>query len=181
MAYNKIILEGHLTRDIEIRYGQSGNAIANTGIAVSKKFKKKDGIQGEKTLFVDLTFYSRGAEIANQYLRKGSHILVDGELRLDQWDDKNGGGKRSKHSVDVKEMQMLGSKDENQSQTQPQNNQPQTYQAPQQNNYSQDTDSRGHPYSQPIPQTPTQDQQGTLLTINLDDEIPFAPLDGRLS
>jgi len=162
MAYNKIILEGHLTRDIEIRYGQSGNAIANTGIAVSKKFKKQDGTQGEKVLFVDLTFYSRSAEIANQYLRKGSHILVDGELSLDQWDNKQSGQKRSKHKVDVREMQMLGTKQDNQSIQQ--NNQPQTYQAP------------------PSQPATTQDQQGTIPSIDInEEEIPFAPLDGRLS
>jgi len=162
MAYNKIILEGRLTRDVEIRYGQSGNAIANTGIAVSKKFKKKDGTQGEKTLFVDLTFYSRGAEIANQYLRKGSHVLVDGELSLGQWDDKQSGQKRSKHKVDVREMQMLDSKQD--TQTPQQNNQPQTYQAP------------------PNQPAPTQDQQGTIPSIDInEEEIPFAPLDGRLS
>jgi len=163
MAYNKIILEGRLTRDVEIRYGQNGKAIASTGIAVSKKFKKQDGTQGEKTLFVDLTFYSRGAEIANQYLRKGSHILVDGELSLDQWEDKQSGQKRSKHKIDVREMQMLDPKQDNQ-------------QAPQQSH--QTTQGYQAPPSQP---TPTQDQQGALPTINLDDEIPFAPLDGRLS
>ena len=151
MSYNKIILEGRLTRDVEVRYGQSGNAIANTGIAVSKKFKKQDGTQGEKILFVDLTFYSRSAEIANQYLRKGSHILVDGELKLDQWDDKNSGQKRSKHSVDVREMQMLGSKQDH----------PQ--QAPQQSNYQAPPQSP--PQAQPSPQVPEID-------IN-EDEIPF--------
>ncbi|HIQ47913.1 MAG TPA: single-stranded DNA-binding protein, partial [Sulfurovum sp.] len=93
--YNKIILAGNLTRDIEIRYTQSGAAIGNTGIATSRKFKSASGEQKEEVLFVDLTFFGRTAEIANQYLRKGSKVLVDGRLKLDQWTAQDG-SKRSK-------------------------------------------------------------------------------------
>ena len=109
MAYNKIILQGNLTRDIELRYSQSGSPIASTGIATTRKFKSQSGEQKEETLFVDLTFFGRSAEIANQYLRKGSSVLIDGRLKLDQW--KRDGQKRSKHSVIVENMQMLGSKE----------------------------------------------------------------------
>ena len=109
--YNKIILAGNLTRDIEIRYTQSGSAIGNTAIATSRKFKSATGEQKEEVLFVDLTFFGRTAEIANQYLRKGSKVLVDGRLKLDQWTAQDG-SKRSKHSVTVENLQMLGSKDE---------------------------------------------------------------------
>ena len=109
--YNKIILAGNLTRDIEIRYTQSGSAIGNTGIATSRKFKSATGEQKEEVLFVDLTFFGRTAEIANQYLRKGSKVLVDGRLKLDQWTAQDG-SKRSKHSITVENLQMLGSKDE---------------------------------------------------------------------
>ncbi len=107
--YNKIIVAGNLTRDIELKYTQSGSAIANTAIATTRKFKKGDGSQGEETLFVDLTFFGRTGEIANQYLRKGSKILVDGRLKLDQWTAQDG-TKRSKHSVVVENLTMLGSK-----------------------------------------------------------------------
>jgi len=126
-SYNKIILQGNLTKDVEIRYTQGGSAIGNTGIAVTKKFKAQNGEQKEKTLFVDLTFFGRSAEIANQYLHKGSKVLIDGELQLDQWTAQDG-TKRSKHSVQVQNMQMLGAKSDTQAPKQ--SNQPQTYQAP---------------------------------------------------
>ncbi len=109
--YNKVILAGNLTRDIEIKYTQGGSAIGNTAIATSRKFKGQDGTQKEEILFVDITFFGRTAEIANQYLRKGSKVLVDGRLKLDQWTAQDG-SKRSKHSVTVESLQMLGSKDE---------------------------------------------------------------------
>lgn len=113
--YNKIVLVGNLTRDLEIRYGQSGNAVGNTGIAVNQKWKSKTGEQKEEVMFVDLTFFGRSAEIANQYLRKGSKILVDGKLKLDTWTAQDG-SKKSKHSVTVDNMQMLDNKN---SETQP--------------------------------------------------------------
>ncbi len=109
--YNKIILAGNLVRDIEIKYTQSGSAIGNTALATTRKFKSATGEQKVEVLFIDLTFFGRTAEIANQYLRKGSKVLVDGRLKLDQWTAQDG-SKRSKHSVSVENLQMLGSKDE---------------------------------------------------------------------
>jgi len=109
--YNKIILAGNLTRDIEIKYTQAGAAIANTAIATSRKFKSQTGEQKEEVLFVDITFFGRTAEIAIQYLKKGSKVLVDGRLKLDQWTAQDG-SKRSKHSVTVETLQMLGHKDD---------------------------------------------------------------------
>lgn len=128
--YNKIILAGNLTRDIEIRYTQSGSAIGSTAIATSRKFKAADGTQKEEVLFVDLTFFGRTAEIANQYLRKGSKVLVDGRLKLDQWTAEDG-SKKSKHTVTVENLQMLGSKDDAAPmQGQPQGQAPQGQQPP---------------------------------------------------
>lgn len=151
--YNKIILAGNLTRDIEIKYTQSGAAIGNTAIATSRKFKSQTGEQKEEVLFVDITFFGRTAEIANQYLKKGSKVLVDGRLKLDQWTAQDG-SKRSKHSVTVENLQMLGSKDDNQTQAE-------APQAPQQS------------YSQPAPIQPTQ-QTSNIPEINIDsDEMPF--------
>jgi len=86
-------------------------AIGNTGIAVNRKFKSKMGESKEEVLFVDLAFFGRTAEIANQYLRKGSKVLVEGRLKLDQWTDTSG-QKRSKHSITVESMQMLDTKKE---------------------------------------------------------------------
>ncbi len=119
--YNKIILEGHLVRDIELKYTQSGSAIGNSGIAVNHKYKTQSGEQKEDVMFVDLTFFGRTGEIANQYLRKGSHVLIDGRLKLDQWTAQDG-TKRSRHTVTVENLQMLGSKDQGQQTASPQNN-----------------------------------------------------------
>jgi len=110
--YNKIIIAGNLTRDIELRYLESGTAIASTAIATTRKFKSKTGDQKEETLFIDITLFGRTGEIANQFLRKGSKILVDGRLKLDQWEKD--GQKRSKHSVIVENLTMLGKNEENQ-------------------------------------------------------------------
>lgn len=108
MSYNKSILEGHLSRDIELKYTQGGSAIGNTAIAVNRKYKTSTGEQKEEVMFIDLTFFGRTAEIANQYLRKGSHVLVDGYIKLDQWTAQDG-SKRSRHSVTVENLTMLGS------------------------------------------------------------------------
>jgi len=109
--FNKVILVGNLTRDIEVRFTASNLAIGNTGIATNRKFKNNMGEEKEEVMFLDITFFGRTAEIANQYLKRGSKVLVDGRLKLDQWTDKNG-QKRSKHSLVVESMKMLGGKDE---------------------------------------------------------------------
>lgn len=109
--YNKIILIGNLTRDVEVRYTPGGTAIGNTGIAVNRKFKSATGEQKDETMFIDITFFGRTAEIANQYLSKGRKVMVDGRLKLDQWTAQDG-SKRSKHSVVVENLQMLGSKED---------------------------------------------------------------------
>ena len=128
MSYNKTILVGNLTRDIEIRYSQSGIAIASTAIATSRKFTS-NGEKKEEVMFIDITFFGRSGEVANQYLRKGSKILIEGRIVFDQWTDQNG-GKRSKHSVAVETMQMLDSKPSDTSQQQNQQ-QKGNYQTPQ--------------------------------------------------
>jgi len=164
--YNKIILAGNLTRDVEVRYTQSGSAIGNTAIATSRKFKSQTGEQKEEVLFVDLTFFGRTAEIANQYLRKGSKVLVDGRLKLDQWTAQDG-SKRSKHSVTVENLQMLGSKDD--AQGGGYNN------APAGDTYSQPAPSYSAPASQAAPKAaPQQEQASNIPEIDInEDEIPF--------
>jgi single-strand DNA-binding protein len=110
--YNRVILVGNLTRDMEIRYTQSGSAIGKVGIATNRRYKAQSGEQKEEVMFIDLTFFGRTAEIANQYLRKGSKVLVEGRLVLEQWTAQDG-TKRSRHSVTVENMQMLDSRGEN--------------------------------------------------------------------
>ena len=107
--FNKMILAGNLTRDIEMRNTQTGLAIANTGIASNRKFKSQTGEKKEEVLFLDITFFGRTAEVAQQYLKRGSKVLLDGRLKLDQWTDTSG-QKRSKHSLVVESMKMLDGK-----------------------------------------------------------------------
>ncbi len=107
--YNKVILVGNLTRDVEMRYTSSGSAIGKVGIATNRKFKSASGEMKDETMFIDLTFFGRTAEIANQYLRRGSKVLVEGRLILEQWVAQDG-TKRSRHSVTVESMQMLDTK-----------------------------------------------------------------------
>ena len=109
--FNRIVLVGHLTRDIELRYTQSGAAIGSCGIAVTRKFNV-NGEKREETCFIDITFFGKQAEIANQYLGKGSKLLVEGRLKFDQWTDNNGNN-RSKHTVAVENMEMLGDPKQN--------------------------------------------------------------------
>jgi len=185
--YNKVVLVGNLTRDVEIRYAQSGNAIGNVGIATSRKFKTQTGEQKEEVMFIDLTFFGRTAEIANQYLRKGSKVLVDGRLKLEQWTAQDG-SKRSKHAVIVENLQMLDSKADSQNTnntygngygSQPSQN---SYGEPQPNQHSYNPQQQQSGYGQPqasqqpaYQQAPQQQQaQPSVPVIDIDeDEIPF--------
>ncbi|MEA2100834.1 MAG: single-stranded DNA-binding protein [Campylobacterota bacterium] len=157
--FNKVILVGNLTRDIELRYTQSGSGIANTAIATSRKFTQ-NGEKKDEVCFVDITFFGRSSEIANQYLRKGSKILVEGRLKFDQWVDQNG-QKRSKHSVIVETMQMLDSKGDNQNSGMPQGNQQNSYN--QGGGYNAPQQGQQQSYQQPAQQQsyqqPAQQQQ----------------------
>ena len=102
---------GNLTRDIDLRYTNTGMAIAKTGIATNRRYKTGSGEQKEETCFIDITLFGRAAEIANQYLSKGRKVLIEGRLIYEQWIDQSG-NKRSKHSIAVDNLQMLGGKEE---------------------------------------------------------------------
>ena len=167
--FNKIVLVGNLTRDIELTYTQGGMGIAKTAIATTRKFTK-DGEKKEEVCFVDIVFFARSAEVANQYLRKGSKILVEGRLKFEQWADQNG-QKRSKHSVTVETMQMLDSKSDNQGQSQQapkQEQQTQSYQQQQPSQY-------GNPSKTQEQLQPNHQGQQVIPQIDIDeDEIPFS-------
>ena len=109
--FNKVILVGNLTRDVEVKFTASNLAIGSAGIATNRKFKNHMGENKEEVMFLDITFIGRTAEIANQYLKKGSKVLVEGRLKFDKWTDSNG-EKRSKHSLVVESMKMLGRRGE---------------------------------------------------------------------
>lgn len=107
-SFNKVILVGNLTRDPELRYTPKGLAIAKIGIAVNRQWRTESGEQKEEVTFVDVDAFGKQAETLGQYMRKGSPILIEGRLRLDQWDDKQTGQKRSKLGVVVEGFQFLG-------------------------------------------------------------------------
>ena len=109
--YNRIILVGNLTRDPQLKYLPSQMPVVDFGLAVNHKWKSKDGQDREEVLFIDCSCFGRGAEVINTYCQKGKQLLVEGRLKLDVWEDKQGGGKRSKHSVVVDNFQLMGGRD----------------------------------------------------------------------
>lgn len=137
---------GNLTRDVEIRYSQSGSAIAKTGIATSRKFTA-NGEKKEEVCFVDLTFFGRSGEVANQYLRKGSKVMIEGRLSFEQWTDQSN-QKHSKHSVIVETMQMIDSRSTNASED---SEKQETFQPPVQNQTkTQTTPENDNPFDDGI-------------------------------
>jgi len=176
--YNKVVLVGHLTRDIELRYASNGSAFATVGIATNRRWKSQMGEMREETMFIDLTFFGRTAEIANQYLRRGSKVLVDGRLTLNEWIGQDG-MKRSKHIITVENLTMLDTKAESEAlsrggynqapQPTPQGYSSSTYTTSSNTGYSQP--SRPEPMQQP---SKVQQKDNSIPEIDIDeDEIPF--------
>jgi single-strand DNA-binding protein len=108
-SFNKVILVGNLTRDPELRYTPKGTAIAKIGLAINRYWTTETGEKKEEVTFVDVDVFGRTAENVGQYMRKGRPMLVEGRLRLDQWDDKQTGQKRSRLGVVAESVQFLGS------------------------------------------------------------------------
>ena len=108
---NKVMLIGNLTRDPEIKYTPKGTAVAQIGLAVNRVWSNDAGEKQEETTFVDVELWGRQAEIAGEYLRKGRPVFIEGRLKLDSWDDKQTGAKRSKMKVVGEQLQRLGSRE----------------------------------------------------------------------
>lgn len=106
-SFNKVILAGNLTRDPEVRYTPKGTAVTRLGIAVNRSWRTESGEQRDETTFVDVDAFGRQAEVIGQYFRKGRPILIEGRLRLDQWDDKSTGQKRSRLLVVLEQFSFL--------------------------------------------------------------------------
>ena len=169
--YNKVIMIGNLTRDIELKYIPSGAAVAKSAIATSHKYKTQTGEQKEEVCFLDFNVFGKQAEILNQYVRKGSKVMLEGRLVFEQWTAQDGSN-RSRHSLRVENFKFLDSKSDsnnggqqggyNQGGQQPQNN---YNQQPQQNNYNQAPQGGMQQNVQPEHKIPE---------IDIDnDEIPF--------
>lgn len=107
--FNKVILAGNMTRDPELRYTPKGTAIAKFGLAINRNWTGEDGQKREEVTFVDVDAFGKQAEVIGQYLRKGRPVLVEGRLKLDQWDDKQTGQKRSRLGVVLEAFSFLDS------------------------------------------------------------------------
>lgn len=165
--YNKVIMIGNLTRDIELKYLPSGNALAKCAIATSHKYKMQNGEQKEEVCFIDFTIFGKGGEIFNQYVRKGSKVMLEGRLVFEQWKAQDGTN-RNRHTLTVDEFKFLDGKSASQDgggnnyNAPVQHNQPQqNYNPPQQDGYKNAGD---------MPDA----YEHNMPTINIDnDEIPF--------
>jgi len=110
MAYlNKVFLIGNLTRDPELRVTPKGTAICQFGLAVNRQFKDESGQTRDETSFIDIEAWGKQGELVSKYLTKGSPAMVEGRLKLDQWEDKQSGQKRSKLKVVLENVQFLSS------------------------------------------------------------------------
>lgn len=173
--YNKVIMIGNLTRDIELKYLPSGAAIAKSAIATSYKYKGQNGEQKEEVCFLDFNVFGKAAEILNQYVRKGSKVMLEGRLVLEQWTAQDGQN-RNKHSLRVDEFKFLDSKNDAPAQggynNAPQQQggyqqqgggyQQQSYQGMNNQSQAQQQGGMQNDYNQKVPE------------INIDeDEIPF--------
>ncbi len=107
-GFNKVILMGNLTRDIEMRTTPSGQTVANFSLAVSRSWKDQNGQQQEQTSFINCVAWGKPGEIIAQYVKKGDPLLVSGRLDQRSWDDKESGQKRSTVEVNVEDFNFIG-------------------------------------------------------------------------
>jgi len=110
-GFNKVLLLGNLTRDPQLKHLPSQTAVVEFGLAMNRRWKGPNGEDREETTFVECACFGKGAEVINQYCHKGKQLFVEGRLKYDTWEDKQGGGKRSKLSVVVDNFQLLGGRE----------------------------------------------------------------------
>lgn len=118
MNYNKVIISGRITHDIELRTTPNGKSVANISLAINKTYKK-DGEKKEEVTFVNVALWGRTAEVAHQYSGKGQPLFVEGRLETSNWTDKESGEKRSRLEIVGESIQLLGSKRDNKQSTEP--------------------------------------------------------------
>lgn len=154
---NNVTLLGTLTKDVELRYLPSGSALANLSLAHNTRFKRADGEYDERVLYVKASCFGKTAEVINQYFKKGSRILIQGELVLNTWKDNNGNN-RQEHSILIEKINFVDKK-----------NQEQTKQAPQETKiiYEQSGETQ-------VIQNNNKNTNKNTAVIDIgDDEIPF--------
>jgi len=155
---NKVMIMGNLTRDPEVKYTPKGTAVADLALAINRVYSTDAGEKREETTYVDVELWGRQAEIAGEYLRKGRPVYIEGRLKLDTWDDKQTGQKRSKMRVVGEAMQLLGSRDGGSGGAEEEDGAPRQSQRPPQR-------STGAPVQSKRPADPDLDVEG--------DDIPF--------
>ncbi|EQD93753.1 single-stranded DNA-binding protein [Helicobacter pylori PZ5026] len=180
--FNKVIMVGRLTRNVELKYLPSGSAAATIGLATSRRFKKQDGTLGEEVCFIDVRLFGRTAEIANQYLSKGSSVLIEGRLTYESWMDQTG-KKNSRHTITADSLQFMDKKSDN-----PQTNAmqdsmthegfnnayPANHNASSQDPFSQAPSYAQNAYAKENLQAQPSKYQNSVPEINIDEEeIPF--------
>lgn len=109
-SFNKVVLMGNLTRDPHLKHLPSNLVVAEFGLACNRRYRTAAGEDKEEVTFVDCTAFGRQAETIGQYCTKGKPLFIEGRLKYDSWDDKQGGGKRSKITVVVENFQFIGTK-----------------------------------------------------------------------
>lgn len=107
-SFNRVFLMGNLTRDPELRYTSNGQAVTTLGLAINRRYRDRDDQWQEEVTFVDIDVWGRQAETSSEYLRKGRAAFIEGRLKLDQWEDRNTGQRRSKLKVVADRVQFLG-------------------------------------------------------------------------
>lgn len=110
--FNQVLLIGNLTRDPQLRYLPNQSAVVEFGLAVNRRWRTAQGEDREEVTFVDCTAFGKQAETINQYLTKGRPVFIQGRLKYESWDDKQGGGRRSKLGVIVEQFQFLGQRED---------------------------------------------------------------------
>lgn len=180
--YNRVIMVGNLTRDIELRYITNGSAIAKSSIATSHKYKGANGEQKEEVCFLEFSVFGRSAEVVNQYLKKGSKVLLEGRLVFEQWTGSDGMN-RNRHSLRVENFKFMDSRSDNNMNNSNTMGGDSNYNMQQQNqNYQQNQGSYQNQNMQEqqynAPQQPQQQQQvqkpEVVPEIDVDDDsIPF--------
>ena len=109
-SMNTVLLLGNLTRDLELRYAQNGTAVARLALAVNHRYRQND-TDKEETMFIDVVAFGKQGESASAYLTKGRPVLIEGRLKFQTWEDKEG-RKHTKHEVVAERIQFLGTRPE---------------------------------------------------------------------
>lgn len=166
-SLNKVYLLGNLTRDPDLRGLPSGQSVCELRLAVSRRFVSGNGQESEETCFVDVVVWGKSAKNCKQYLAKGSPVLVEGRLQFDQWEDRNGGGTRSRLRVVAEQVQFIGSRRQQQDDG-GDNGYSSSYDQPRSNGYRRDGGA-GMQRSNPV-DMPPMPEAGTDAP---PDDIPF--------